>query len=212
MKRLYDDFIKSDLDEADFYGVSRENSITLDEYLNEMHNIDRKFHKIANSEIESIKRKLNWVSEADFYDLQNNDKEGHHLSFIYLHTIEGRQICLYKYKKRDFEISFRIPKFAFFDRAFSEDLKRRDDLPKIFEELEEINKIGLGVYNEKLKSKGTVSDNFKVQYRPEAGLYLSDNDCHYLCSYVKNGIKSANKPLVKDKEKGKVYKKILIKK
>ena len=48
------DFIKSDLNEAEFYGVSRDNSITLEEYLEKTKDLDYQFQQMAQFEIFSI--------------------------------------------------------------------------------------------------------------------------------------------------------------
>lgn len=214
MVRKYYDFIKSSLNEADFYKVSSENSITLDEYMDKMHDTDRKFHKIANSEILSIRTKLDWVSSVDFYVTQKDDryKEEHRIIFIYMNTVEGYKLCVYKYNKRDFDLHIPFPKFAYFNKEFNSALSRREELVKIREELEEIGQIGCDVYEGKLNKRESISDNFIACYRPEAGLYIKDKDDDLVLVNLNERTKQLDKTIVKDKEKLKFCKKILLKK
>lgn len=212
MERKFDTFIKSGLDEADFFGLPKDNTITIHEYLEEMHGVDFKFHKISYSEISSIKKKLNWVEDIDFYDTQCEDRDDQYLSYIYLHTNDGRTLSVTKYMDRRFDLDVRTPKFKLFNKIYAKDLERRKELIKVQEELEEIGKIGFQVYKGKLIPKESVSYNFMVHYRPEAGLYVFDNDSDLFFSLLKHGVKCYDRPIVKDTEKPKIYSKILIKK
>ena len=212
MKRKYDDFIKSDLDEAEFFGVSRDNSITLDEYLNEMHDVDHRFYKIAKSEIESIKRKLIWVDDVYFFSHEEFARDD--LDCIYIKTIEGKLLLVVRDKYNEtFNLIIHNPMLAdLFKNESMRDQNRKKEFENVQVELDEIRKIGLQTYKGKLLPRESISETFNAIYRPESGIVIADKDFNLFISPIKLGFLSLSKPIVKDKEKEKVYKKILLKK
>ena len=83
-----------DKDEAEFFGVSRKNSMTLGEYQNEMKELDRKFQIRAQFEINSIKRKCNWVDEVWFYAMEDSQKHNLFFPTIYLYDKKGKKFLV----------------------------------------------------------------------------------------------------------------------
>ena len=211
MDKIIKEFFKSDKDEAEFFGVSRKNSMTLGEYQNEMKELDRKFQIRAQFEINSIKRKCNWVDEVWFYAMEDLQKHNLFFPTIYLYDKKGREIYAYSSKLDGNYEADEVPKIYQLTSAGKLDALRRQDIGKIKQELTEIGNIAEGVYKYKLHGENSVSDNFNAIYRPESGLYVFTSNSENISAHLKPNRKNYDKPLIKDNNNGKVLKKILIK-
>ena len=206
------EFIKSDVDEAEFFGLSKDNTITLGDYQEKMIDIDRKFQQMAQFEVFSIKRKCNWVKEVWFEAMQNTKSGEFFLSSIHIFTTDNRELAAHQDKKSEvYTANIEVPFFYLLNKGIKRDLERSQELYKIQRELKEIESIGKDVYNGKLYDRKSVSDNFKATYRPDAGLYLFDSNSDNITAYLKENRKNYDKPLVKDKDKVKLLRKVLIK-
>lgn len=212
MDKIIKEFFKSDKDEAEFFGVSRDNSITLEEYQARMKDLDYQFQNMAKFEIFSIKRKCAWVDEVWFSGKQNY-KGKYLIKEIGIFAKDGSEIYTHLNKEKgEYGCNLEgLPLIFLLHKGIRTDLKRLQEFYKIQEELKEIESIGKDVYNGKLYDKKSVSDNFKATYRPDAGLYLFDSNLDNVTAYLKENRKNYDKPLVKDKDKGKLLRKVLIK-
>lgn len=221
MEKIIKDFIKSDLDEAEFFGVSKENSVLLEDYLSKMKDRDFKFHKIAKSEIESIKRKCDWVKDVN-YDIYGRSYD--ELTLIYFNTPNGCQLHAYQVIGEDgFTLYTAEPeRYILYSKRHAEDRKRMKDLLTIQTELEEIKKIGESVYGRDITEKHSVSENFDANYRPEIGLLVHNNN-DLLTAYPTNQLFKSDlrrdcyygeHPIIKSdsKDNTRLLRKILIKK
>jgi hypothetical protein len=182
-----------------------------------MQDKDFKFLKMAQFEIESIKRKCTWVKDLR-YNIENKGSYDE-ITLIYFDTVEGRQLLGYRKEKENskFELSVYTPSgISFFNKNFSTDVKRMYELAKIQEELKEIASIGFEIYNIEFNGRNSVSGNFKINYRPEIGLFI--HNCRDLVTvfpvreYQRNSKGSfyGEHPIIKINDNSKVRKKILI--
>ena len=219
MVKNFDDFLKSELDEAGFYGVSRENSIILEDYLDEMIDRDHIFHKIAKNEIESAKRKCNWIENIHYDKGINMHGE---LTFIYFDTKDGRQICAFKTKEENkFTLhALNSQNYTKHSKYFNEDTNRSKELLNIQNELLEIMNIGEKVYGIDIIKRYSISENFDGKYSPEIGLLIHSGD-DLITSYVTNRLWKTDpkrecyyggQPIIKDSENERLRRKILLKK
>ncbi len=209
--KLIKEFVMSDQDESEFFGVSKENSITLEEYYDYMKDVDRRFQKMAQFEIESIKKKCPWVKEVWFEGLQNAKTKEFFLTSIHFFSVDGREIYTNLNKKTDtYDYNFNIPKLYLLSKKVRADVQRKHDFAKIQEELKEIEKIGHDIYDDKFHRKDSISETFDACYRPDGGLYLF-SDYNLVTAFLKPCVKNYDKPIIKDKNSNRVLKKILLK-
>ena len=212
--KLLKDFFKSDLDEAEYFGVSKEGSITLEEYQARMKDIDLKFQKMAQFEVESIKKKCPWVDEVWFYGVQNPLSREFFSTSIHFFDVEGRQSYVYYDKsKGKYWTIWKPNAFSNLSRKFSTDINRYYEVvEKLQSELKEIEEIGKEVYNNKLDEKISISENFQATYRPDGGLYVFKiPNLDHVTAYLKPNVKNYDKPMLKDKNNAKILTKILLK-
>lgn len=213
MDKIIKDFFKSDLDEAEFFGVSREGSITLEEYRERMQDIDYRFQQMAQFEVFSIRIKCPWVRDVWFEGLQNPKTKEFFLTCIHFFAEDGRKLYTkFDKKTESYNPNLNVPKIYLLNKGVRLDLEREKDFSKIQEELKEIERIGQEVYNDKLHDKISVSENFKAVYRPDGGLYVStEPNSDHVTAYLKPNVKNYDKTMIKDKDKNKMLKKILLK-
>ena len=181
---------------------------------------DFKFHKIAKSEIESVKRKCDWVKNVS-YDIFGRSYD--ELTLIYFDTKNGWQVHAYQVVGEDkFTLYIAEPeRYIRYSKHHAEDRKRMKDLLTIQTELEEIKKIGESVYGRDLTEKHSVSGNFDANYKPEMGLLVYRGN-NLLTAYATNqAFKSiygecyyGEHPIIKSdsKDNTRLLRKILIKK
>lgn len=212
-RKIIKDFIDSDLDESEFFGVSKDNSITLEEYHEIMDDHDYRFQKMAQFEVESIKEKCPWVKEVWFQSMQYKKTGEFFLSNIHLFTIDNEEISVHRDNKTNvYSNEVEFPFFCLFNKAVKLYLERSQELYKIQRELKEIESIGKEIYNNKLHDKLSVSDNFKAIYRPDGGLYLfTANHSELVTAFLKPSVKNYDKPITKEND-ARALKKILLKK
>lgn len=210
------EFIKSDLDEAEFFGLSKDNTITLGDYQEKMIDIDRNFQQMAQFEVFSIKRKCDWVKEVWFYGMKDHtgQKDEFFLPTIYLIDKDGKEIFLTRdnINNGTYEVETKIPRIYLLSSEVRQNMKRKQEIYKIQTELLEIEKIANLIYKSNgLEEKDSISYNFHTSYRPESGLYLFNFRLDNITAYLKENRKNYDKPLVKDKDKAKLLRKVLIK-
>lgn len=207
------DFIKSDLDESEFYEIPRGDSMTLGEYLEKMKELDFQFQQMSQFEIFSIKRKCNWVDEVWFCGSESIITKRYSFKGINLYANDGREIYSHLLEKNgEYGVDLNgIPKIFLLNKGVRTDLKRLQDFYKIQDELKEIESIGSEVYKGNLPgTKFSLSSDFHCKYTPGWGLYLG-----YLyddvASYMNPDRKDFHKPILKDnKDKSKLLRKVLI--
>lgn len=203
-------FIESDLDESEFFEVSKDNSISLEEYYELMRDYDYRFQKMAQFEVKSIKEKCPWVKDVWFEGLQNAKTKGFFLTSIHFFSIDGREIYTSYDKKIDaYNHKIDVQKIYLLNKGIRLDVQRQKDFAKIQEELKEIEDIGHYIYNDKLHDMSSISDNFKAIYRPDGGLYLFSVHDLVTC-FLKPAVKNYDKPITKENDV-RVLKKILLK-
>ena len=205
------EFLSSDLDESEFFEVSKKDSISLDEYRQKMIDLDRKFQKMARFEVESIKRKCGWVDAIWFESLQDKKTGEFFLPTLHVFSKDGKDISSFEEIDGSFDFSAKFPKLFLINPNIRRNIERRKNIQKCQSELKEIDLIGKEVYEGKLYDRKSVSDNFKAVYRPDSGLYLFNSNSDNITAYLKENRKNYDKPLAKDKDKDKLLRKILIK-
>lgn len=204
------EFLSSDLDESEFFKVSKEDSISLDEYRQEMIDLDRRFQKMARFEVESIKRKCGWVDVIWFESLQDKKTGEFFLPTLHVFSKDGEDISSFEEIDGSFDFSAKFPKLFLINPNIRRNIERRKSIQKCQSELKEIDFIGKEVYDGKLYSKKSVSDTFTTDYRPDGGLYVF-SDYELVSAYLKPYVKNYDIPIIKDRDNIKLLSKVLIK-
>ena len=204
------EFLSSDLDESEFFEVSKEDSISLDEYRQEMIDLDRRFQKMARFEVESIKRKCSWVDVIWFESLQDKKTGEFFLPTLHVFSKDGKDVSSFGEIDGSFDFSVKFPKLFLINPNIKRNIERSKSIQKCQSELKEIGFIGKEVYDGKLYSKKSVSDTFTTDYRPDGGLYVF-SDYELVSAYLKPYVKNYDIPIIKDRDNIKLLSKVLIK-
>ena len=210
-------FLHSDENESEYFGVSKENTITLEEYHDRLRALDGSFRYHANSEVTFMKRKLDWVDEVGFYGLQISIGDIWKHTCINIFTKDGEEISahlnpetgLYEAENKN------IPKICLVSKRVRTRLQRQEELGKVQRELEEIEKIAKETYDNQLNFKKSVSSNFEITYRPSIVMdvwYESDYDHELVSSVYENSDRRRiDVPYLSESSNRKILRKILVK-
>ena len=215
MNKVLCDFIESDLTESDYFGLSKDELITLKEYFLSMREKDKEFKELIKEPLDSMKDKCGWISSVGYNLLQQSSTDEYISSTIYLFPVIGRTQIVHKsfWSDEYKDITDKVPLIYLLNRDIRMERKRTKDLPFIQDELREIDEVGKTVYDKLLYPKNTVSDNFMVFYTPNIGMDVYvPSDYNSLAYYYVRNMKLYDKPLIEDRQKEKVLTKIQIRK
>ena len=210
-------FLNSDLDEADYFSLSKENLLTLRELLLQFKKIDNEFTSAIQEQFQSIKEKCNWLSTISFSGyIHKNGFYG--TTSIYLNSEDGIDLTVqYNDITHIYEGLIKedkIPKVCLISRKLRKHLLRQKDISFIQEELYEIDRIGRDIYKSVLVPINSVSKNFCMCYVPHKGLHVTNNDKYnyYLIATYYECLKGhKERELLKDeKSKEKLLTRILV--
>lgn len=204
-------FLNSDLTEAEYYHLSKDNLINLKDYLLEMREKDKEFRNIVKEPIEAIKEKCNWLQDIGFDSLQKPETGEYLESSIWLFTVNGHNIIVHKKFENNKYVGLgeKLPVIYLVSGKNREFVKRQKELANIQEELEIIDSVGHSFYDGLLYSKDTISKNFHASYTPGLGMTLWENTNYELiASFYERKIKEYNKAYFNNDNKGKVLTKI----
>ena len=215
MNIVLNDFINSDLTESDYFGLSKEELITIKEYFLEMRDKDKEFKELIKEPLDSMKDKCGWINTVGYYHLQNEDTGSFFRSTIYLFPVDGKTQIVHKEYDGDKYVdqSEKFLKIHLLNKDIRKEYNRGKEVVYIQDELREIDKIGHAYYDGELHSKKSISDSFEVSYMPNMGMHVYvPSTYETLASYYIRNFKSYDKPLIKDEQKEKVLTKIQIRK
>ena len=215
MNKVLWDFINSDLTEADYFGYSKDDLITIKDYFLSMQKKDEEFKKLIKEPLDSMKDKCGWINDLGYTMLQQSETGEYISSALYLFPNEGKNLIIRKrYDSDDYtELAEKFPKFYLFNKAIRERYERQKEIPLIQDELREIDKIGQSFYDGQLHAKNSVSEIFQIYYVPNMRMevYLP-SDQEVMAYYHINKMKEYDKPLLNEEQKEKVLTKIQIRK
>ena len=213
MKQITRYFLNSDMNEADFYNLPKDNLITLREYLLDMLNKDNEFLNLIGEPLSSMKEKCPWINDIG-YDMLQLAVTGSTIdSTIWLFPTDGHNMIVSKNKNSSIydDLAKVIPSIYLLDKNVKKRIKRQNELLFIQDELHEIDKIGRNFYDELLYDKTSISGDFDISYVPNIGMYVyTDNE--FLAACLVRNMKSYQKPYLKDKQKDKVLARIQLEK
>ena len=207
------DFLSSELTEAEYFNLSKEDLVNLREFLLKLEEKDEKFLKLIKEPVDSMKGKCNWVSDVAFHALQKEPKGEYILSSIWLLPTDVHNVIARFDEKREryVELAERIPFVYRASKNVRTLIKRQEELDLIQDELHEIDQVGKNYYDGLLCRKESISKNFSVIYFPNVGMSIWSNG-DLLANYYRRQIKEYDKPYLNEENKDKVLSKIQIKK
>ena len=208
MKEIVHEFLKSDLTESEFFGLSKNNLINLKEYLLLLKLKDDDFRNMTQRQLASMKKKCDWLKEISFHGLQSSST-GEYIKLsvgIRLYANDGNDLfAMFDEKTNSYVGSFKgneLPKIYLISKKVRNDIKRQDDFKLITDELHEVEEIGKMIYYGWLYLKrDSISDNFQIYNTPSLGISLLSGNA-LLANYFERNIKYYEKPyLVEDAKK-----------
>ena len=205
-------FLNSELDEGDYYSLSKENLLTLREYLLKLKEKDDEFQSRIQNQFNSIKEKCDWLEDINFDGVVKKDGT-YEMSAIYLNSNDGVNLIVRLNKNHDQyeELVKKVPKLYLVSSKVRKHLARQEDIKYIQEELREIDNIGRDVYKGVLGFVYSRSENFLVYNTPNKCVSVY-NDYELICEYLNESKKHKETGFLKDKDKKeKLLEKILIK-
>ena len=215
MNKVLCDFINSDLTESEYFGLTKDELITLKDYLLSMREKDKEFKELIKEPLDSMKDKCGWISSVGYNLLQQKTTGEYISSTIYLFPVTGRRQIVHKsfWSDEYKDIAEKFTKIYLLNKEIRDEYKRQKDLPFIQDELREIDEMGQLVYDGLLYPRDTVSENFEIFYTPNIGMEVYvPSDYNSLAYYYVRNMKIYDKPLIDDKQKEKVLTKIQLKK
>lgn len=197
MKESTKMFLEGETSEQKFYCITKENLITLREYLKMLKEKERKFKYYAKEEIDIVKRNLKWVKDIQFDGQQNQKTGGYIFTTLHLITTENEDYILeYNHETKKYEpMTKKIPKIYYLNPRIRRFAKRMEELYKVQPELESIEHWGRVTYDKCLFPRDSVSGNFKVFYAPQSEI-LVDNDHEVLIGIYERRTKYQDKPIL----------------
>ena len=184
----------------------------MEEYLLKLKEKDNDFQLTIENELQSIKKKCNWLTTIDFGGLINSFGD-YTLTAIYLHSKDGIDLIVrYNNINSKYEdLTSNVPKIYLLSEKVKKHLLRQKDIDYIQEELSEIEKIGRNIYKDVLAPIASISKNFEIYYTPNIGLSIY-SDYDLIANYLNHPRNFKEKEFLKDeKSKEKLLKRILIK-
>lgn len=214
MEQITCDFLKSNLTESDFFGVSSKDLISLKEHLLRLKAKDQEFLTAVKPHIDSMKEKCGWLDEIAFSATQHDGTGEYLRTAIWLFPTEGRSLIThYDVKtKRYRDIAERVPKlYILLNKSIRTSVEREKELVSVQEELREIDELGRLLYDGVLYARKSVSGNFCITYTPNIGMNVWWRD-ELVANYYIRKMKLYDRPYLSEEEKGQVLTRIQLKK
>lgn len=210
-------FLNSSKDEAEFFGVSKENAITLEEYHDWLRSIDGSFRYNANTEVSFMKRKLDWLDEVAFEGFQLSDTNEWSHTSIRLFAKDGEELwAKFNPDTGKYEGGLQnVPKIYLISKRIRTNLKRQEDIEQVQRELQEIEKIAREIYDGKLEFRKTISSKFEITYRPNAVMdvwYDPEYEHNLIASYYEPNKRKIDIPYLSESSNRKLGRKLYLKK
>jgi len=205
-------FLSTNLTEAEYYSLSKENLITLKEYLLQLKDKDNDFQTSIQEQFQSIRKKCSWLSAISFGGLIH-ESGNYEITAIYLYSKDEIDLIVnYNHLNDKYEdLTKKVPKVYLLNRKVKKHLVRQSDIDLIQEELREIENVGRNIYIDVLRPIYSVSKNFQIYYTPHFGLSIY-NECDLIANYLNCSKKCKEKEFLKDEDtKEKLLKRILVK-
>ena len=215
MDKILHEFINSDLTEANFFDLPKEDLITLKEYFLSMREKDKEFKELIKEPLESMKDKCGWINTIGYRLFQQSSTHEYINSAIYLFPVLGNCNTVSKNNaSKEFrDLIEKVPKIYLLNKDIRMNYQRHKEIPFIQDELEEIDRIGQSFYDGLLIPKKTVSDKFQVSYIPNAMMSLYDPEAEEILAYYNiRNLKLYDKPILNEEQKQKVLTKIQLRK
>lgn len=205
-------FLNSDLDEADYFSLSKENLLTLRELLLQFKEIDNEFTSAIQEQFQSIKEKCNWLSSISFGGLVHENGT-YEMTAIYLYSEDGIDIIAsYNNKNNRYEgLAKNVPKIYLLSGRIRKHLSRQNEIEYIQDELLKVEEVGRDIYRDILVPVYSVSSNFRIHYTPHFGLSVY-NKYDLIANYYDCSKGHKEKEILEDEEvKEKLLTRILVK-
>ena len=199
-------FLEGTETEEKVYCVSKENLLTLREYLMMLKKKNRKFKHFAYEEIDMAKRSLKWIKDIEFGGVQDEKTGGFIDTTIRLITIENDVYTLrYDQESMLYEpVDNKVPMIYRFLPSVRRFNKRMEELYKIQPNLKSIEHTGRVAFNNCLFQRKSISGHFTINY--DAGYEFIVNDDEYepiVAMYDRKG-KHQVKPYLTGEESEKI--------
>lgn len=206
MNNIAKSFLESDLNEVEYFDLNDKEYISLGEYLNMVHEVDKEFHEAIKEQEKSIKDKCEWVESLEFNAHQIDGEYTHSGANLFL--ADGGRIIADSEKSKKLE----VPRVLRISKKVRNHIIWSEDLEKIQPELKEIGNIGRKIYDGYVCSRKSISGTFSITYMPGIRLDVW-NDYDLVTGYSERVWRSYNRPEIKDEsEKQKILTKIQLKK
>ena len=206
MADIVRDFLKGDVTENEFFGLPKENLISVKEYLEFLKERDNEFQRLIKEQADSIKENCDWVDRVGFDASQIEETGKYMLSWINLFARDDINLIVSNGNDRSIYTDLaKIPSVYLINKKARIHSDRQQDLIPIQNELHEIEEIGREFYDGKLYAKKSISGSFVVQDLPELGVELYCGTGEYcgklICrSFDRKGM-FYDVPVIKNKEK-----------
>ena len=205
-------FLNSNLTEAEYFSLSKENLITLKEYLLQLKDKDNNFQTAIQEQFQSIKKKCSWLSAISFGGLIHKSGD-YEITAIYLYSKDGIDLITIRNHSSDRyeDLTKNVPKVYLLSRKVRKHLSRQKDIDLIQEELREIENVGRDIYRNVLRLISSISNNFQIYYTPHFGLSIY-NEYDLIANYLNCSKKNKEKEYLKEEDsKEKLLRRILVK-
>ena len=205
-------FIESEYDEADYFDLSKEDLISLKDYLSILKEKSEKFKNLVKEPTCLIKEKCSWVRDMGYSSLQNPLLKNNNQTGIYLFAVDNIDLIALSDETGKYEeISKQIPMLYLIRNKSRLVARRQNDLNLIQDELRDIDLIGKSIFDKDDYDKESISGHFVLSYMPNIDLSLwSYNDL--IIDFKERQMNLYNKPYLYSENKNKVLNRIQFKK
>lgn len=207
-------FLEGTESEQKVYCVSKENLISLREYLMMLREKNRKFKYYAHEEIDMAKRSLKWIKDIEFGGVQDEKTGGFIDTSIRLITTEDNIYTL-KYNQETWQyepIANRIPKIYYIIPSVRKFAKRMKELYKIQPNLKNIEHTGRVAFNNCLFQRKSISGHYTIDYDAGYEFIVNDDEYEPIVALYERKDKNQAKPCLTGEESERVLDLIQIEK
>ena len=174
MNNIVSGFLDSNLDEAEYFSLSKENLMYLRDFLEILKSKEEEFKNSIKTEEESIKHKCKWVDHVEFSGVQISNSNELFLSSI---KLEGKNTSLETFynegNKKYITCPRFIPKFICLTKWAKNKRATIESIKDIQEELLDIDNIGKDIFSGYLNTK-SASGKFGIDFIPFEGAILNN--------------------------------------
>ena len=175
-------FLDSSKDEKEFFGIQRDDLVSLREYRNALLTVDNRFKFLTSGILALLQMDLKWLDSVSFDGMQNQQTGEFFMKTIYLNAYDGEQlIVVYNKQSGRYEDSCynKIPTLYKLSSRIRTHIKRQEEIlnPEIQKLIKQIESAGEEVYDGCLHRRNSASGQFTVIYKPDLGMLIeADND------------------------------------